>query len=62
MGENCIISTGCVIGNKGGKNAGKPIIGNNVEIAVGAKVIGKIKGGEQCNYCSLFCCHIRYTR
>lgn len=46
MGENCIISSGCVIGNKGGANPGKPTIGNNVEIAVGAKVIGKVTVGD----------------
>lgn len=46
MGENCIITTGCVLGNKGGKNPGMPTIGNNVEIAVGAKVIGNVKVGN----------------
>lgn len=46
MGENCIITTGCVLGNKGGVNSGSPIIGNNVEIAVGAKVIGKVRVGN----------------
>lgn len=46
MGENCIISTGCVLGNKGGVKGGKPIIGNNVEIAVGAKVIGNVRIGN----------------
>ena len=41
MGDNCIIFSGVVLGEKGGrKNPGRPTIGNNVEICVGAKVIG----------------------
>lgn len=44
MGEGCIITTGCVLGNKGG--ASGPTIGNNVEIAVGAKVIGNVNVGD----------------
>lgn len=46
MGDNCIISTGCILGNKGGVNPGRPTIGNNVEIAVGAKVIGRVIVGD----------------
>lgn len=46
MGDNCIITTGCVLGNKGGNNSGSPKIGNNVEIAVGAKVIGNVTVGD----------------
>ena len=46
MGTNCIITTGCVLGNKGGRNPGSPTIGNNVEIAVGAKVIGNVTVGD----------------
>lgn len=45
MGENCIISSGCVLGNKTGSFDG-PTIGNNVEIAIGAKVIGPITIGD----------------
>lgn len=44
MGEGCIITTGCVLGNKGG--ASGPTIGDNVEIAVGAKVIGNVHVGN----------------
>lgn len=46
MGENCIISSGCVLGNKGGVNGGKPTIGNNVEITIGAKIIGGVFIGD----------------
>lgn len=47
MGDNCIISTGVVLGNKGGgKNPGRPTIGDNVEICVGAKVIGSVYVGN----------------
>ncbi len=45
MGHNCIISSGCVLGTKTGRKGG-PIVGNNVEIAIGAKVIGPIKIGN----------------
>lgn len=45
MGNNCIISSGCVLGNKTGYSEG-PTIGNNVEIAIGAKVIGPISIGD----------------
>lgn len=39
MDVNCIISSGCVLGNKTGGSNG-PNIGNNVEISIGGKVIG----------------------
>lgn len=45
MGENCIISSGCVLGTKTGCVRG-PTIGNNVEIAIGAKVIGPVVIGN----------------
>lgn len=41
MGDNCIISTGVVVGNKCGQD-NRPIIGNNVELCIGCKIIGKI--------------------
>lgn len=47
MGNNCIISSGVVLGDKGGgKNPGRPTIGNNVEICVGAKIIGRVNVGD----------------
>ncbi len=45
MGDYCIISSGVIIGNKRNQ-INRPIIGNNVEMAVGCKIIGKIKIGD----------------
>lgn len=45
MGENCIISSGVIVGNKGGQE-NIPIVGNNVELCIGCKIIGKIKIGD----------------
>lgn len=45
MGKNYIISSGCVLGNKTGYSNG-PTIGDNVEICIGAKVIGPITIGN----------------
>lgn len=45
IGNNCIISSGVVIGNKGGQHS-RPTIGDNVELCVGCKVIGKIHIGD----------------
>lgn len=45
MGENCTVNTGVIIGNKQFTDH-KPSIGNNVEITIGAKVIGKITIGD----------------
>lgn len=47
LGDFCIISSGVVLGIKGsGRKKGRPIIGNNVEICVGAKVIGNVHVGN----------------
>lgn len=47
IGENCNIGVGVVIGQAGrGARKGSPVIGDRVYIAVGAKVIGKIKIGN----------------
>jgi serine O-acetyltransferase len=47
IGKNCCLSTGVTIGmhHRGGKK-GNPIIGDNVYIAPGAKIIGNIKIGN----------------
>lgn len=45
MGDNCTITSGVIVGNKG-SNENRPIIGNNVELTVGCKVIGKIRIGN----------------
>lgn len=47
IGDNCNISQGVTIGVSGvGENRGVPIIGDNVYIGAGAKVIGKIVIGN----------------
>ena len=42
IGENCILHGNNCIGNKGPAGSPCPIIGNNVEIGVGAKIIGGV--------------------
>ena len=46
MGENCSIVTGITIGTRGLGNTGVPVIGDNVYIGVGAKILGGIKIGN----------------
>lgn len=47
IGDNCVIRQQVTIGNKGiGDSDGCPIIGNNVEIGAGAKIIGDIHIGD----------------
>lgn len=45
IGHHCIVSTGVVIGNKGAKE-NVATIGDNVELCVGCKVIGKVNIGN----------------
>ena len=45
MGNNCIIAGGVVVGNKGSQD-NRAIIGNNVELTLGCKVIGKVCIGD----------------
>ena len=46
MGEYCSIGPGVLIGTRGLGNKGVPVIGNNVYIGVGAKVLGGINIGD----------------
>ena len=47
IGDNCTIFQGVTIGHVyGGKNEGYPVIGNNVVIFAGAKVLGNISIGN----------------
>jgi serine O-acetyltransferase len=46
MGENCSIGPGVLIGTRGSGNTGVPVLGNNVYIGVGAKVLGGITIGN----------------
>ena len=47
IGSNCVIGTNVTIGGRS-KSKGVPIIGNNVYIATGAKVLGDITIGDNC--------------
>lgn len=46
FGDNCRIRNGVVVGLKNIENIAAPIIGNNVDIGAGAKVLGDIKIGN----------------
>ena len=46
IGENCRIHEGVTIGASGGSDA--PIIGNDVFLASGCKVMGKVKIADGC--------------
>jgi serine O-acetyltransferase len=47
IGSNCNLGPGVVIGQGGrGDKKGSPVVGNNVYIGVGAKILGKIKVGD----------------
>lgn len=46
FGDNCRIRNGVVIGLKNIENPATPIIGNNVDIGAGAKLLGGIKIGN----------------
>ena len=45
VGENFTITSGCVVGKKG-DNENRAIIGNNVSLSLGTKVIGKVSIGD----------------
>lgn len=47
IGENCIIGSNVTIGGRS-KSINVPIIGHNVYVATGAKVLGNIKIGNNC--------------
>lgn len=46
FGDNCRIRNGVVVGLKNIENIAAPVIGNNVDIGAGAKVLGNIKIGN----------------
>lgn len=48
IGKNCIIRGQVTIGNKGKKNNECPVLGDNVNIGVGAKIIGNIELKDNC--------------
>ena len=47
IGKNCSIGPGVVIGTRGLGNKGTPIIGDDVYIGVGAKILGGVKIGNR---------------
>lgn len=48
IGENCILHGNNCIGNKGPAGSSCPIIGDRVEIGVGAKIVGGVKLPDDC--------------
>lgn len=45
LGDNCIVNSGVIIGNKNSQE-NRAIIGDNCEITIGAKIIGKVNIGN----------------
>lgn len=50
MGDYCTVSAGVIVGNKGSQE-NRATIGNNVELTIGCKIIGKIKIGDNAVVC-----------
>lgn len=48
IGQDCLIRQQVVIGGKGRGTPGQPVLGDNVEIGAGAKILGAIKLGRNC--------------
>ena len=48
VGENCVLHGMNCIGNKGNGYDGAPVVGNNVEIGVGAIIIGDLIIADDC--------------
>lgn len=46
IGKNCTVTSGVVFGKKGEDDYNRPIIGDNVEITLGAKIIGRVNIGD----------------
>lgn len=49
FGDNCRIRNGVVVGLKNIDEVCAPVIGNNVDIGAGAKILGQIKIGNNVN-------------
>lgn len=45
IGKNCTVSAGVIVG-KNGSDEKRPIIGDNVDLSVGSKIIGKVRIGN----------------
>ena len=50
VGNYCTVTQGVVLGSKN-SNENRPIIGNNVELTIGSKVIGKVVIGDNVVVC-----------
>src|SRR5439155_14319108 len=48
FGDNCRIRNGVVVGLRRVEEPVAPVIGNNVDIGAGAKVLGPIRIGDNC--------------
>jgi len=47
IGDDCLIRHGVTLGNAGGHDPlGAPVLGNRVDVGAGAKIIGRIKIGD----------------
>lgn len=46
MGANCTVNTGVIVGNKNSQE-NRAVIGDEVELAIGCKVIGKVNIGNR---------------
>lgn len=46
MGENCSVGPGVIIGTRGRGDTGTPVIGDNVYVATGAKILGAVQIGN----------------
>lgn len=49
LGENCILRNGVTIGTRSIEDIKAPLIGNNVNIGSGAKILGEITIGDNVN-------------
>lgn len=50
MGDWCTVSAGVVVGNKGSQD-NRAVIGNNVELTLGCKIIGRVTIGDGAVVC-----------
>jgi len=49
LGDNCVLHGYNTIGNKGvGRGAERPVLGNGVDVGIGAVVIGKVRIADRC--------------
>ncbi|MBN2656318.1 MAG: hypothetical protein JXR86_04600 [Spirochaetales bacterium] len=46
FGDNCVIRNGVTVGLKNVEDPAAPVIGHNVDIGAGAKILGRIKIGD----------------